>query len=174
MNITARAEGTLRQTRVCPWFVDFVTPDVCLVKSTVQSDRLCLCTLPERSRNHAMHRRSSKCLWKGKGLSPSAEFTFIAGRHHTPLEETNLCVATEWTAHVQVYGAVSKSFRTESITKYMLTKINTREATQRVMPTKLTRPTHKIAIQLHPVVENCTTCSSRSGRPVRKLLDTPA
>jgi hypothetical protein len=42
------------------------------------------------------------------------------------------------------------------------------------MAAKLTRLTHKIAIQLHLVVENCTICSSRSRRPVRKLLDTPS
>jgi hypothetical protein len=41
-----------------------------------------------------------------------------------------------------------------------------------VMTAKLTRLTHKIAIQLHLVVESCTICSSRSRRPVRKLLDT--
>jgi len=34
--------------------------------------------------------------------------------------------------------------------------------------------THKIAIQLHLVAESCTTCSSHSGRPVRKLMDTPS
>jgi hypothetical protein len=52
----------------------------------------------------------------------------------------------------------------------MLTTINTRlEATQRVMATKLTRLTHKIAIQLHLVAESCTICSSRSRRPDRKL-----
>jgi hypothetical protein len=56
----------------------------------------------------------------------------------------------------------------------MLTTINTRwEATQRAMAEKLTRLTHKIAIQLHLVAENRTTCSSRSRRLVRKLLDTP-
>jgi len=42
------------------------------------------------------------------------------------------------------------------------------------MAAKLTIPTHKIAIQLHLVAENCTICSSRSRRPVRKLLDTPS
>jgi hypothetical protein len=70
--------------------------------------------------------------------------------------------------------SVPKSFRTESITKYTLTTINTRwEETQRVMSAKLTRLTHKAAIQLHLVAESCTICSSRSRRPVRKLLDTP-
>jgi len=42
------------------------------------------------------------------------------------------------------------------------------------MVAKLTRLTHKIAIQLHLMAEGCTICSTRSRRPVRKLLDTPA
>jgi hypothetical protein len=74
-----------------------------------------------------------------------------------------------------LYECVSKSFRTESITKYTLTLgITHWETTQRVMAAKLTRLTHKIAIQLHLVEENSTICSSRSRRPVRKLLDTPS
>jgi hypothetical protein len=75
--------------------------------------------------------------------------------------------------HLHVtYESVFKSFRTESIKKYTLTTINTRwEATQRVMVAKLTRLTHKIAIQLHLVVESCTIRNSRSRRSVRKLLD---
>jgi len=40
------------------------------------------------------------------------------------------------------------------------------------MTAKLTRLTHKIATQLHLMAEGCTICSSRSRRPVRKLLDT--
>jgi hypothetical protein len=73
------------------------------------------------------------------------------------------------------YEGVSKSIRTESITKHTLTFGITRwEATQRVMAAKLTRLTHKIAIQLHVVAEGCAICSSRSRRPVRKLLDTPS
>jgi hypothetical protein len=40
------------------------------------------------------------------------------------------------------------------------------------MAAKLTSLTHKIAIQLNIVAESCTICSSRSRRPVRKLLDT--
>jgi hypothetical protein len=40
------------------------------------------------------------------------------------------------------------------------------------MAVKLTRMTHKIAIQLHLVVKSFTTWSSRSRWPVRKLLDT--
>jgi len=47
------------------------------------------------------------------------------------------------------------------------------EATRRVMAPKLSRLTHKIAIQLHSMAERCTLCSSRSRRPVRKLLVTP-
>jgi hypothetical protein len=42
------------------------------------------------------------------------------------------------------------------------------------MAAKLTRLTHKIATQLHLVAESCTICSSRSRRPVRKLLDNPS
>jgi hypothetical protein len=40
------------------------------------------------------------------------------------------------------------------------------------MAAKLTRLAHKIAIQLHLVAENCTICTSRCRRPVRKLSDT--
>jgi hypothetical protein len=59
------------------------------------------------------------------------------------------------------------------MTKYTLTTINARcEAAQSVMAAKLTRLTHKIAIQLHLVAESCTIFSSRSSWPVRKLLDT--
>jgi len=42
------------------------------------------------------------------------------------------------------------------------------------MAAELTRSTHKIAIQLHLVLESCIICSSRPRRPVRKLLDTPS
>jgi hypothetical protein len=42
------------------------------------------------------------------------------------------------------------------------------------MAAKLTTLTQKIATQLHLVAESCTICSSRSRRPVRKLLDTPS
>jgi hypothetical protein len=61
------------------------------------------------------------------------------------------------------------------ITKYTLITINTRwEATQRALAAKLTRLTHRIAIQLHLVEESCTIFSSRSRRLVRKLLNTPS
>jgi len=42
------------------------------------------------------------------------------------------------------------------------------------MAAKLTILTHKIVIEMHLVAENRTTCSSRSRRSVRKLLDTPS
>jgi len=42
------------------------------------------------------------------------------------------------------------------------------------MAAKITRLTHKIAIQLHLVGESCTISSFRSRRPVRKLMDTPS
>jgi hypothetical protein len=61
----------------------------------------------------------------------------------------------------------------KSTTTTTTTTINMRwEAIQRVMAAKLTRLTHKIAIKLHLVAERCTICSSPSGRPVRKLLNT--
>jgi hypothetical protein len=54
------------------------------------------------------------------------------------------------------YEGVSKGFRTDLITKYTLTTINTHwEATQSVMTTKLTILTQKIAIKLHLVAESC-------------------
>jgi len=42
------------------------------------------------------------------------------------------------------------------------------------MALKLTRLTHKIAIQLYLVAVSYTICGSRSRRSVRKLLDTPS
>jgi len=39
------------------------------------------------------------------------------------------------------------------------------------MAIKLTRLTHKVAIQLHLVVESCTICSSCSRQPAWKPLD---
>jgi hypothetical protein len=71
------------------------------------------------------------------------------------------------------HEGVTKSFRTESITRYTLTTINTRwEAIRRVMAAKLTRLTHKIATQMHLVAGSYTICSSGSRRPVWKVLDT--
>jgi hypothetical protein len=60
----------------------------------------------------------------------------------------------DWEA-AEKYEDVSKSFRTESISKYTFTTIKTRwEATQRVTAAKLTILTHKIAIQMHLVAES--------------------
>jgi hypothetical protein len=42
------------------------------------------------------------------------------------------------------------------------------------MAAKLTRLIHEITIQLHLMAESYTFCSSRSMRPIRKLLDTPS
>jgi len=42
------------------------------------------------------------------------------------------------------------------------------------MAAKLTRLTHKIALQLHLVAESCTICGYRSRWPVRKFLVTPS
>jgi len=64
------------------------------------------------------------------------------------------------------YVNVAKIFRTESITKFGITRW---EAKQSFMAAKLIRLAQKIAINLHLVAESCTICSSR---PVRKLLDT--
>jgi hypothetical protein len=74
----------------------------------------------------------------------------------------------------EAYEGVSKSFRTESITIYTpIFGITRCEAIQRVMAAKFTRLTHKIVIQLHLMAESYIICSSRTRRPVRKLLDTP-
>jgi len=86
-----------------------------------------------------------------------------------------LCMYVCMNVCMYMYEGVSKRFRTEPITKWTTTILNTRsEVTQIVMVAKLTVMTHKIAIQLHRVAESCTICSSRSRRPVRKLLDTPS
>jgi hypothetical protein len=87
--------------------------------------------------------------------------------HHLPRFTLNL----EPLASVNIRGCIQK-FPDWVVTK-STTTINTRwEATQRVMAAKLTRLAHKIAIQLHLVAESCTICSSRTRRPVRRLLDT--
>jgi hypothetical protein len=73
-----------------------------------------------------------------------------------------------------IRGCIQK-FPDGVITKYTLTTINTSwEATQRFMVAKVTRLTHKIAIQLQLVAESCTICNSHSKRPVREFLDTPS
>jgi hypothetical protein len=42
------------------------------------------------------------------------------------------------------------------------------------MAAKLTQLTHKLAIQLHLVVESCTIFSTRCRRLFQKILDTPS
>jgi hypothetical protein len=60
-----------------------------------------------------------------------------------------------YSSNIHLNRVVSKSFRTESITKCTLTFCITRwEATRRVVAAKLTRLTHKIAIQLHLLAES--------------------
>jgi hypothetical protein len=71
-------------------------------------------------------------------------------------------------SHCSVRGCIQKF--PDWVDNEINNKINTRwEATQRVMATKLTGLTHKIAIQLHLVAETCTICISRSRRWVRKF-----
>jgi hypothetical protein len=57
-------------------------------------------------------------------------------------------------ARVFLYEGVTKSFRTDSITKSTTTNTTSWEATQMVMAAKLTRLTHNIAIQLNLVAES--------------------
>jgi len=81
-----------------------------------------------------------KKLYKCKELSSTTNYM-----NTLCIRYTQLCTDVSW--DTEIYDGVSKSFRTESITKYTPTTINTRsEATQRVMVQKLTRLTHKIAI----------------------------
>jgi hypothetical protein len=97
--------------------------------------------------------------------------TYLRTHHKVGVDITSY-ILTKCTA---MYEDVSKRFRTESITKYLLTfDIAHLEETQRVMVAKRTILTHKITIQLHLVAESCIICSSRSRWSVRKLLDTPS
>jgi hypothetical protein len=83
------------------------------------------------------------------------------------------CTAIEWRKrNAKMYPKVSGLSAKRNKQQQ---QIDTRwEATQRVMAAKLTRLTHKIAIQLHILAESCTICSSRSKRPVRKLFNSPS
>jgi hypothetical protein len=110
----------------------------------------------------------SESLWNGLSVSQSV-LALSPSETHDKILAVVKTVAVLWVCHVtgyspcvswryihthihtytHTYEGVYKSFRTESLTKY------------------------KIAIQLHLVAESCTICSSRSRRPVRKLLDTP-
>jgi hypothetical protein len=83
------------------------------------------------------------------------------------ISKLSICVS-----YTRVYPKVSGLSHNE-INNNKTTNIRL-EATQRVMAAKLTRLTYKRAIQLHLFAESCTICSSRSRRPVRKILDTPS
>jgi hypothetical protein len=80
------------------------------------------------------------------------------------------------TTHTHTYSHIRECI--QKFPDWVITKtttIDTRwDVTQLVMAAKLTRLTQKIALQLNPVAESCTTCSSRSRRPVWKFLDTPS
>jgi len=81
--------------------------------------------------------------WRGAQLKRRGNFTFTFCLLHPFQFTTDILSST-------LHEGVSKSFRTESITKYRytLTTVNTRwEATQRVMAAKLTRLIHKIATE---------------------------
>jgi hypothetical protein len=112
--------------------------------------------------------------WRGAQLTHRDNFTFtlLSGRFLLNLSCMLLTSSECHDRHSEfnMYEGVSKSFRTESMTKYTLTfGITCWEATWRVIATKLIRLTHKIAIQLHLVAESCTSFSSLSRRPVRKI-----
>jgi hypothetical protein len=80
-------------------------------------------------------------------------------------------ISINWNS--RMYEGISKSLQTWVDNE--ITIMNTHwEATQMVTATKLTRLTHKIAIQLPLVAESCTICSSRLRWQVRKLLDIPS
>jgi hypothetical protein len=96
--------------------------------------------------------------------------------HNSPLWDPPTPRNSQSSPYIRnLFPKIHFNIRRWVITKYTLTKINTRwEATQSVMAAKLTRLTHKIAIKLRLVAESCTICSSRFGRPVRELLVAPS
>jgi hypothetical protein len=100
---------------------------------------------------------------------PTSDALIVSGYSVGTCTMNHVMKTCEWPNEfpfLALYEGVSKSFRTELITKYTLTFGITRwEATQRVMAAKLTRLTHL-------VTESCTIFSSRSSWPARKLLDT--
>jgi hypothetical protein len=84
-------------------------------------------------------------------------------------------IVLQWLASFSfcIYEGVFKLSGLSHNEIYTLTTISTRwETTQRVTAAKLTRLTHKIAIQLHLVAESRPICSSRSRRPARNFLHT--
>jgi hypothetical protein len=73
----------------------------------------------------------------------------------------------------RIYESVSKSFRTESITKSRTTtKTPVEKQHKGLWRQNSLDLTHKIAIQLQVAAESSTICSSLLRRLVRKLLDT--
>jgi len=87
---------------------------------------------------------------------------FMVRPHFTQLHFLALSIIIAEVIYTWVYPKVSGL----SYTRW--------KATQRIMIAKLTRLTHKMATQLRLVADSCTFCTSRSRRPVRKLLDTPS
>jgi hypothetical protein len=147
--------------------------------------------LPVTKQTHAalstQRRRSVRCLdpWETKEKQTDVGFCLSVasleqavtnwGAEDAASERRILPLTVKsCTGFKTLYESVSKSFRTESISKYTLTTINNRwEATKSVTAPKLTRLTHNTAIKLHLVAESYIICSSRSRRPLQKLLDTP-
>jgi hypothetical protein len=79
-----------------------------------------------------------------------ASITSVVNSAPLPFKNPSHCIIITTTGMDRMtitYEGVSKSIRTESITKYTLTTINTRwEATEMFMAAKLTRLTHKVVI----------------------------
>jgi hypothetical protein len=133
-------------------------------------------------RTPIVHPVASRYAWNtlalqggSRGQGPPKRWYPTTTLHGVTNQKTSTRIWTSFRFLRLVYEGVSKSFWTESITKYTLTfGIAPSEATQRVMAAKHARLTHRIAIQLHLVAESYTISSSRSRRPVRELLDTPS
>jgi hypothetical protein len=96
-------------------------------------------------------------------------------------EEGNCIYSAHGWKYFEATGGLNRNSEAEKLLRaciqkfpdWVITKstINTR---WEAMAVKLTRLTHKIAIQLYLVAESCTICSFRSRLPVRKILDTPS
>jgi hypothetical protein len=112
----------------------------------------------------------SECLWRSNTFC-----TLWSNFMKLVLKVLQLILSFPGSPTVPTYEGISKSFRTESITKHTLTTIKLVQKQHKGLwlQNSLDR-LKKIAIQLHLVAESCTICSFRSRRPVRKLLDTPS
>jgi hypothetical protein len=91
------------------------------------------------------------------------QFSSYSTELHVTLSERHMS-----SPHTREYPKVSGLSRNE-----INNKKHSRSSTK-IMTAKLSRLTHKVAIQLHLAAESCTICSFRSRRPVPKLLDTPS